>query len=96
MIILDLLAMTPANKASLLGVVVLFSLIPLAILDANPGIGLGGWIQLSIVVLVVSWMGVRFARLRTGGRLVCWALSYPFATAVSNIAAFMLISDLMH
>jgi hypothetical protein len=79
-----------------MAILLLFSLVPLVVLDANPGLGMGGWIQLIVIVVAVAWTVIRFARKRTGARLVCAVLSYPVATASSNFLALALIPDLMH
>jgi hypothetical protein len=92
----QIIAMTSAYKLGLLLVVLFFSLVPLAIFDANPGLGVGGWIQLIVIVLVVALTVVRFARRRTRARLVCAALSYPWATVTTNVFGLALIPDLMH
>jgi hypothetical protein len=96
MIILDLIAMTAAEKVNLIGVVVLFALIPLAIFDENPGFGVGAWLQIGSIILVVAWMGLRFLRQPTRSRCAFLGLAYPISTATSNFAAFLIVPDLMH
>jgi hypothetical protein len=76
--------------------VLLFSLVPLAVLDANSGLGVGGWMQLLVIVGLVTWAVVRFARKRTRARLVFAALSYPWVTITTNVFGIALIPDLMH
>jgi hypothetical protein len=96
MAIQNIIAMTVDDKVGLLLTLLLFSIIPLAILDANPGLGVGGLIQLMVIVSAVAWTLVRFAQKRTRSRLLYAALSYPVATASSNFLALALIPNLLH
>ena len=83
-------------KFGVLLTVLLFSLVPLAVLDANPGLGMGGCIQLLVIAVTVAWAVVRFAKKRTRARLVCAALSYPLVTITTNVFGIVLFPDLMH
>lgn len=74
----------------------LLVLIPWALLDANPGISIAGWIQATFILGAVLWSFLRLLKRPSAMTGLLFGLSYPSATLISNAVAFMTMRNLLH
>ena len=91
-----LIAMQMTDKLGILFVLLLFCLIPLAVFNENPGLTPTGCLQIVVIAATVIGALLWFPEKKILGRLVIAFVAYMVATCLSNLAAMMLIPDLLH